>query len=62
MVIHKEQVTGKIIFTEIEGGVHIEGEISGLSPGKHGFHVHAKGDLSGGCLSAGGHLNPYNVS
>ena len=27
---------------------------------ERGFHVHASGDLSGGCASAGGHYNPEN--
>ena len=35
--------------------------LTGLAPGKHGFHVHANGDLSQGCKGAGGHFNPYNV-
>jgi len=29
---------------------------------ERGFHVHASGDLSGGCASAGGHYNPENKS
>ena len=41
------------------GYVTIKGVIKGLSRGKHGFHIHEYGDLSGpGCLSAGGHYNP----
>jgi Cu-Zn family superoxide dismutase len=36
----------------------ITGEIKGLAPGKHGFHVHEFGDLSKGCLGAAGHYNP----
>eukprot|EP00567_Pseudictyota_dubia_P012722 CAMPEP_0197458088 /NCGR_PEP_ID=MMETSP1175-20131217/47705_1 /TAXON_ID=1003142 /ORGANISM="Triceratium dubium, Strain CCMP147" /LENGTH=153 /DNA_ID=CAMNT_0042992619 /DNA_START=37 /DNA_END=498 /DNA_ORIENTATION=+ len=37
----------------------ITGEIRGLEPGLHGFHIHVWGDLSAGCTSAGGHFNPF---
>ncbi|XP_043272683.1 superoxide dismutase [Cu-Zn]-like isoform X2 [Venturia canescens] len=42
--------------------VVITGNLTGLSPGLHGFHVHEKGDLSNGCLSTGAHFNPFNHS
>ena len=35
------------------------GRVTGLRPGQHGFHVHQFGDYSGGCVSAGGHFNPF---
>ena len=39
--------------------VRLRVRVSGLAPGsKHGFHVHALGDLTKGCMSAGGHWNP----
>ena len=40
----------------------ITGQITGLKPGMHGFHIHEFGDLSKGCESAGGHYNPTGVS
>jgi len=55
-------VKGVIYFIETSNGLQINGSISGLSPGRHGFHVHATGDLSGGCASLGAHFNPYNKS
>ena len=36
----------------------VTGQVSGLSPGQHGFHIHLYGDFSGGCVSAGPHYNP----
>ena len=54
-----ENIKGKVVFTQKDGGVEIVAEISGLKPGEHGFHVHEFGDCSmadGKC--AGGHFNP----
>jgi Cu-Zn family superoxide dismutase len=53
------KITGTVTFTKVDGGTHIVAEIKGLSPGKHGFHVHEKGDCSKpDGSSAGGHFNP----
>mmetsp|Transcript_4007 Transcript_4007/g.8097 ORF Transcript_4007/g.8097 Transcript_4007/m.8097 type:complete len:187 (-) Transcript_4007:53-613(-) len=53
--------TGVINFTQMSAdSCKIEYEIKGLTPGKHGFHIHAKADFSDGCNSAGPHFNPYN--
>ena len=50
---------GEITFTKVKGGVRIAAEITGLTPGKHGFHIHEKGDCSApDAKSAGGHHNP----
>jgi Cu-Zn family superoxide dismutase len=52
-------VKGKVTFTEQIDGIEIVAQMSGLTPGKHGFHVHEFGDCSmmdGTC--AGGHFNP----
>ncbi|XP_066155234.1 superoxide dismutase [Cu-Zn] 5-like isoform X2 [Euwallacea fornicatus] len=55
-------VEGLVNFTETLNGVLIQGRITGLRKGAHGFHIHVYGDLSNGCISTGGHFNPKNVS
>jgi Cu-Zn family superoxide dismutase len=55
------KVSGTVTFTEVADGVQVQAEITGLSPGKHGFHVHEFGDCSAPDLaSAGAHFNPTN--
>jgi len=55
-------VTGVISFCQdSNGSTTVEGEIKGLNPGKHGFHVHALGDTTNGCMSTGPHFNPKNL-
>ncbi len=54
-----EQVSGVVRFTQMDGYVLVEAEMAGLSPGKHGFHVHELGDISGASgKTTGGHFNP----
>jgi Cu/Zn superoxide dismutase len=38
------------------GPTSVTGKVEGLKPGKHGFHVHALGDTTNGCLSTGMNL------
>jgi Cu-Zn family superoxide dismutase len=53
---------GKVIFTMKDGEVVITGEITGLAPGEHAFHVHEFGDCSApDAMSAGGHFNPTKM-
>lgn len=54
--------SGMITFTQLVGkqSTTVTGTVSGLTPGKHGFHVHEFGDYSGGCDSTGAHYNPFN--
>ena len=51
-------ITGSLFLEQGAFGVLIKGEILGLSPGKHGFHVHMTGDTGNNCKAAGGHFNP----
>ncbi|CAN1319690.1 Superoxide dismutase [Cu-Zn] 2 [Linum perenne] len=44
------------------GATHVTGKITGLSPGFHGFHIHALGDTTNGCNSTGPHFNPLKKS
>ncbi|KAK8541909.1 hypothetical protein V6N12_014529 [Hibiscus sabdariffa] len=54
-----EGVNGTVFFTqEGDGPTTVTGNISGLKPGLHGFHVHALGDTTNGCMSTGPHFNP----
>jgi len=61
-VLHPTQgssVKGSVTFSKAADGVKVEGEITGLTPGKHGFHIHEFGDPSSpDGKSAGGHFNP----
>src|SRR5438105_14684594 len=53
------QVTGTVTFTKVGSDVQVVGDITGLKPGKHGFHIHEKGACSApDAASAGAHFNP----
>jgi Cu-Zn family superoxide dismutase len=53
-------VSGSLKFREPKDRVvHISGTVEGLTPGKHGFHIHVNGNCdSPDGMSAGGHYAP----
>jgi superoxide dismutase, Cu-Zn family len=54
-------VAGVVTFTKSGEEVKVVADISGLAPGKHGFHIHEFGDCSSSDgNSAGGHFNPMH--
>lgn len=56
-------VTGTVIFTKVAGGVKVVADLQGLTPGKHGIHIHECGDCSAADgTSAGGHFNPMGMN
>ena len=53
------KVSGSVTFTKAGDELKIVADVTGLTPGKHGFHVHEFGDCSApDAASAGGHFNP----
>ena len=57
------RVSGRLALMPMGDGVHLRGEVGGLSPGRsHGFHIHETGDCSAAdAASAGGHFNPASL-
>lgn len=52
---------GIVTFTQQPDGIAVTAQISGLTPGEHGFHIHEFGDCSStDCSGAGSHFNPMS--
>jgi len=55
------KVTGTVTFTQTGDSVQVVADITGLTPGKHAFHIHEFGDCSAAdASSAGSHFNPMH--
>jgi len=55
-------VHGVVTFEKVDKGIHVVANLTGLTPGKHGFHIHEFGDISSvDGSSAGGHFNPTGM-
>jgi len=56
-------VSGSVIFAQSGQAMRVIAEVSNLSPGSHGFHIHEFGDCrASDGSSAGGHFNPDKSS
>ena len=55
---------GTVTFEPEPGGLRIRADVAGLTPGFHGFHIHAIGncDAASAFMSAGGHLNMMGMT
>src|SRR5258708_19597311 len=53
---------GTVQFTQqSDGTVEVKVDITGVSPGVHGFHIHDKGDSGDDTNAAAGHSTPTNL-
>jgi Cu-Zn family superoxide dismutase len=56
-------VKGTVTFISEGNRMHVVADITGLTPGDHGFHIHEKGDCSApDGTSAGPHFNPEGAT
>lgn len=58
---NKRHIHGVINLVEKGNVIKISIKVKGLSPGKHGFHIHRLGNDIKGCESMCDHYNPYNT-
>ncbi len=51
-------VSGDVLFEDTAEGLKVSAQLSGLTPGDHGFHIHQYGVCLDSGKAAGGHYNP----
>lgn len=57
------QAEGVVSLVQEDGGpTTVKVRVTGLTPGKHGFHLHEYGDTTNGCISTGAHFNPNGLT
>ena len=57
--VDNNKLKGYVIFEEKNKITEIKYKIINIPNGKHGFHIHEKGNLMEGCKSLCSHFNPY---
>lgn len=63
IAVFQNNLKGYVTFIQDspDSEVKINGKITNLKPGKHGFHIHKYGNLlKTDCTKCGGHFNPTN--
>ncbi|KAA8544139.1 hypothetical protein F0562_022225 [Nyssa sinensis] len=56
-------VEGVVTLSQEDAGpTTVNVRITGLTPGRHGFHLHEFGDTTNGCMSTGAHFNPNGMT
>jgi Cu-Zn family superoxide dismutase len=61
IAVFQNKIKGYVLFTETEKGTKININITNLPMGKHGIHIHEKGNLLEiNCNGCKGHYNPHN--
>lgn len=55
------QDLGQLTLTETPQGIQVSGQLRGVSPGEHGFHIHTTGQCEPSFEAAGGHWNPTDA-
>ena len=55
-------IVGSASFMETNDGLQLEASVANVPEGKHGFHIHEKGDCGDEGKAAGGHFNPGKVA
>ena len=52
---------GTVLVEDTDGGARFTPNLTGLTPGEHGFHVHENPDCGDSGKNAGGHYDPDNT-
>jgi Cu-Zn family superoxide dismutase len=55
------QIHGIVNFQDTAGGLQIKGQLSGIPPGPHAFHIHEFGSCADMGKAAGSHYNPLSA-